>query len=575
MASALVVVGAVAFATPAYAQGTTQPVPGSSITSTASCNSPLGTGVQITWTLANDSNVPETGSVTTVTGGNGTLNATTYAIPPSSGQPAQTATLTQTLPAGTTGVITLEVSSTWADAHSQIDSGTFNLSTTNCAAPQQTIAGHIYLCNEGNPTTTEETGGTLAASGTDLSTIPPASNPSAPTDVTAGTYTMTATDPPGFHLVSCGGSSSPNGAGTSATESVSVPSGGAGEGLFYAASDVNSGTSSGVSSGASSGVNPAPTSPSTPITQTGGATASPVSGLPVSQLPQGTATGGVTLKSPFVATDPSTGLWNTPCSDTSTALWSSGCTQKPSIKLKKSASIGSFSAPGTLVTYSYKVTNTGNVTLDPVVVSDPMTGLSDISCPDTSLGPWGTETCTATYTTTQSDVDHGSISNTGTATGTAPNGKKVTDTSSVCIPACQKPSIKLKKSASIGSFSAPGTLVTYSYKVTNTGNVTLDPVVVSDPMTGLSDISCPDTSLGPWGTETCTATYTTTQSDVDHGSICEHGHRHGHRRRMGRRSRTRPRCASRRARSRPSSSRSRPASARSRLRARSSPTPTR
>ena len=169
------------------------------------------------------------------------------------------------------------------------------------------------------------------------------------------------------------------------------------------------------------------------------------------------------------------------------------------------------------------MTNTGNVTLDPVVVSDPMTGLSDISCPDTSLGPWGTETCTATYTTTQSDVDHGSLCNTGTATGTPPKGDQVTDISSVCIPAVQSPSISVVKTAGIDSFSAPGTLVTYSYKVTNTGNVTLDPVVVSDPMTGLSDISCPDTSLGPWDTETCTATYTTTQSDVDHGSLCNTG----------------------------------------------------
>ena len=304
--------------------------------------------------------------------------------------------------------------------------------------------------------------------------MPPTANPSGPTDVIAGTYTMTATNPSGYQLVTCGGSSSPNGAGTSATESVSVPSAAAGVGVFYVT----------------------PSSPSTPITKAAGGTSSPTPGTPVTPLSQGTTAGNVTLN-PFAATGPLGGLSNNSCSDTSMALWSTGCMQKPAIKLKKSASIDSFSAPGTLVTYSYKVTNTGNVTLDPVVVSDPMAGLSDISCPDTSLGPWDTETCTATYTTTQGDVDHGSISNTGTATGTAPNGQKVMDTSSVCIPACQKPAIKLKKSASIDSFSAPGTLVTYSYKVTNTGNVTLDPVVVSDPMAGLSDISCPDTSLGP------------------------------------------------------------------------------
>ena len=44
---------------------------------------------------------------------------------------------------------------------------------------------------------------------------------------------MTATAPPGYQLVVCGGSSTPNSSGSSATESVTVPSGGAGVGIFY------------------------------------------------------------------------------------------------------------------------------------------------------------------------------------------------------------------------------------------------------------------------------------------------------------------------------------------------------
>ena len=307
--------------------------------------------------------------------------------------------------------------------------------------------------------------------------------------------------------------------------------------------------------------------------------------------------------------------------------------QSPAITLDKSADVSSFNAAGTLVTYSYLVTNTGNVTLDPVVVSDPMSGLSTIDCPDTSLAPQGTETCTATYTSTGADVEAGSIDNTGTATGTPPVGEDVSASSSVSIPAVQtpglsvtksstttsydtlgqvitysitatnsgnvslsgvnvtdanatlgtcapslpvaslapgdsvtcsathsvtqadlnaanianvahatgnppgegalvtgtsntlvipshqSPAITLDKSADISSFNAAGTLVTYSYLVTNTGNVTLDPVVVSDPMSGLSTIDCPDTSLAPQGTETCTATYTSTGADVEAGSI--------------------------------------------------------
>ncbi len=120
-------------------------------------------------------------------------------------------------------------------------------------------------------------------------------------------------------------------------------------------------------------------------------------------------------------------------------------------------------------------------------------------------------------------MNAGSISNTGTATGTPPSGPNVTATSSVTIPAKQTPSIAIVKSASVASYSSSGTVITYSYKVTNTGNVTLNPVTVTDPMKGLSAVTCPDTSLAPAATETCTATYTTTQADVNAGSISNTG----------------------------------------------------
>ena len=60
-------------------------------------------------------------------------------------------------------------------------------------------------------------------------------NPLAPTEVGAGVYTMTATAPSGYQLVVCGGSSTPGTSGSTATESVTVPSGGAGVGIFYVA----------------------------------------------------------------------------------------------------------------------------------------------------------------------------------------------------------------------------------------------------------------------------------------------------------------------------------------------------
>ena len=79
------------------------------------------------------------------------------------------------------------------------------------------------------------------------------------------------------------------------------------------------------------------------------------------------------------------------------------------------------------------VTNTGNVTLDPVSVDDPKVG--SVTCPVTKLAPGASTTCTATYTLTQADVDAGEVVNVATATGTDPTGTDVTaeDTTTTTI----------------------------------------------------------------------------------------------------------------------------------------------
>ena len=171
------------------------------------------------------------------------------------------------------------------------------------------------------------------------------------------------------------------------------------------------------------------------------------------------------------------------------------------------------------MTYSYLVRNTGNVTLTSVGVTDPLPGQSAVTCPNPSLAPGGSEVCTASYTTSLADVNRGSVTNTGTASGTSPTGVTVTAQSVVTIPATQSPAISLAKTASTSPFASAGTPVSYNYVVTNTGNVSLHSIVVNDPMPGLSSVICPDSTLDPGQSVTCTASYTTTQADVDRGSI--------------------------------------------------------
>ncbi|MER5268828.1 WD40 repeat domain-containing protein [Actinosynnema sp. NPDC002837] len=177
--------------------------------------------------------------------------------------------------------------------------------------------------------------------------------------------------------------------------------------------------------------------------------------------------------------------------------------------------------PGDVITYTFSVTNEGTVTLDPVTVTDPVVGA--VTCPASRLGPGATMTCTAEpYVLTQADIDAGSKTNTATATGTPPSGDPVTGTDEVVTLITRLPSLSLEKTAggvtdTDANGSDAGDTITYRFVVTNTGNVTLDPIAVDDPKTG--PVACPVTALAPGASVTCTATYTLTQADVDAGLV--------------------------------------------------------
>ncbi|MFF9564738.1 beta strand repeat-containing protein [Leifsonia sp. NPDC014704] len=203
------------------------------------------------------------------------------------------------------------------------------------------------------------------------------------------------------------------------------------------------------------------------------------------------------------------------------------------ITLQKSASPGSAASAGTVVTYSFVVTNTGTVDLaNPSVDETAFTGAGTpptVTCPPALLHPAGTATCTALYTLTQADVDAGSVANTATATATAPSGiaAPVSASSSATVTIAPAPALTLVKSASPSTAAdfTVGQVVTYSFAVTNTGNVTLTDVVVTEgSFTGtgtLPPATCPAGAavLAPGQQVVCTAEYTLTQDDIDAGSV--------------------------------------------------------
>jgi hypothetical protein len=126
-------------------------------------------------------------------------------------------------------------------------------------------------------------------------------------------------------------------------------------------------------------------------------------------------------------------------------------------------------------------------------------------------------TCTASYTTTQADVDAGHVINAATAAGQPLTGPPVTDTSSATVSAVQNPAITIIKTAEPTTYTTAGQVISYTYNVVNIGNVTLHGITVTDNRLGA--ISCPPDTLAPGALATCTATHTTTPADVGAGVI--------------------------------------------------------
>ncbi|RDV43687.1 hypothetical protein DOE76_16465 [Leifsonia sp. ku-ls] len=205
----------------------------------------------------------------------------------------------------------------------------------------------------------------------------------------------------------------------------------------------------------------------------------------------------------------------------------------PAIALVKSADASALQSPakaGDTITYTFRSTNTGNVPLTNVSIADPLPGLSALSYswPGTpgALLPGQTVTATATYQLTEADIQAGHVVNTATTTGTPPSGPAVTDQSSVDVPVAAVPGLKIEKTAdtsAIQSPAQPGDTITYAFRATNTGNVPLTGVAISDRLPGLSALTytwpgAPGVLL-PGQSVTAVATYQLTQSDIDAGHV--------------------------------------------------------
>ena len=198
--------------------------------------------------------------------------------------------------------------------------------------------------------------------------------------------------------------------------------------------------------------------------------------------------------------------------------------QTPAFTLAKTASSPTYSAVGDVITYTYTLTNTGNVTLSAATLVDDKLGAGVFT--PAFVAPAGTLSTTLAHTIDQADIDAGRIDNTATATADFGATTLTHAASETVTASSQTPAFTLAKTASSPTYSAVGDVITYTYTLTNTGNVTLSAATLVDDKLGAGVFT--PAFVAPAGTLSTTLAHTIDQADIDAGRIDQH--RHGHRR---------------------------------------------
>lgn len=237
----------------------------------------------------------------------------------------------------------------------------------------------------------------------------------------------------------------------------------------------------------------------------------------------------------------------------------------PDLTVTKTADDTTDVADGATITYTYTVTNTGNVSLNNVSLADVHEGTGTAPTPGgmtltdngggstddaadqvyDSLGPLDVITWTSTYIVTTADVANqidNDLDNTVTvsatpAAGTFAPSVDLDDTEEVDLE--DLPSLSITKVADDTTDVTLGQLITYTYTVTNDGNVPISNITLSDnvtagsggnptptnetlltdnaPLLDSTDAAANNSwdTLGVGDVITFTGTYTVTQSDID------------------------------------------------------------
>jgi uncharacterized repeat protein (TIGR01451 family) len=221
---------------------------------------------------------------------------------------------------------------------------------------------------------------------------------------------------------------------------------------------------------------------------------------------------------------------NTACVDDGTGGATEACddvdvpvVKSPALSILKTAAAGTYDSVGDVITFTIVAKNTGNTTLAAVTVTDLEATLGTcVPANGSSLAPGAEMTCSATYTITQADIDAGTRNNTACVDDGAGGAAEVCD--DVDVPVVKSPALSIVKVDDYADgvkYEDVGDVINYTITATNTGNVTLFNVDVTDPLA--DNLACvpvdPVASLAPGASIVCTASHTITQADLTAGSF--------------------------------------------------------
>ena len=217
---------------------------------------------------------------------------------------------------------------------------------------------------------------------------------------------------------------------------------------------------------------------------------------------------------------------------------------KPQLSVTKTADKAEAKL-GETITYTITVKNSGNVTVNDIVVEDELDGAAiaagegytvnaEGKAEIASLGVGDEIAVTATYKVTEADLLAGKVVNTATANGKDPAGKDIPKGKGEITTPSEKesPSLSVVKTSDVpeGETASPNQTINYYITVTNDGNVTLRNIVVEDKLNGATVVEgegytvnaegkAEIASLGVGASVVVKATYKVTEADIIVGKV--------------------------------------------------------